>query len=222
MVLELLPARPASRPLRVLCLGAHSDDIEIGCAGTLLRLLNAEEHCEIRWVVFSGTEQRAREATASAQRLVGDHLHSVNVLGFRDTYFPGQWAALKDAFRNLKGEASPDLIFTHRQGDHHQDHRVVSELTWNTFRDHLILEYEVPKWDGDLGQPNLYVPLERETARRKARHLVEAFPSQRDRPWFDVETFMGLTRLRGVECAAEGNHAEGLHGQKLVMGFRNH
>lgn len=217
-MLGLLPNRPASKGLRVLCLGAHSDDVEIGCAGTLLRLRDELSDLELRWVVFSGGGEREKEARGSARRLVGDSPSTeLEVLGFRDGFFPDQWAEIKEAFEELKSGPTPDLILTHHRDDRHQDHRVVSELTWNTFRDHLILEYEVPKWDGDLGQPNLYVPLGRETARRKARHLVEAFPSQRDRPWFDEETFLGLMRLRGVECDPADGYAEAFHARKAVV-----
>lgn len=203
----------------MLCLGAHSDDVEIGCGGTLMRLRSRPGDLHVRWVVFSGRGDRAEEAGASARRLLdGIASLELDVLDFRDGFFPDQWGEVKEAFEGLKGEPSPDLVFTHHGDDRHQDHRVVSELTWNTFRDHLVLEYEVPKWDGDLGRPNVYVPLGREDARRKARHLVEAFPSQRGKAWFDEETFLGLTRLRGVECAAEEGHAEAFHGRKAVLG----
>lgn len=216
-VLELLPARSASRPLRVLCLGAHSDDIEIGCAGTLLRLLEARPECRLRWVVFSGTEERAREATQSAECLAGDRLANVDVFGFRDGYFPDEWAELKNTFRDLGREASPDVIFTHRQNDRHQDHRTIAELTWQTFRNHLILEYEIPKYEGDLGQPNVYVRITPEIARRKAQHLTELFGSQKSKSWFDQDTFLALTRLRAVECPDSSAHAEAFHCDKLML-----
>lgn len=170
-------------------------------------------------MVFSAAGERKREARGSVRDLLDGAVTSleVDVLGFRDGYFPDQWADLKGTLEGLKAEPAPDLILTHHGRDRHQDHRAVSELTWNTFRDHLILEYEIPKWDGDLGQPNLYVPLGRDTARRKARHLTESFPSQRGKPWFDEETFLGLSRLRGVECAAEEGHAEAFHARKAVL-----
>lgn len=218
-MLELLPGRDPSEGLRVLCLGAHPDDIEIGCAGTLMRLAGRPGALDVRWRVFSGDGEREAEARESARRLLdGAASLDVDVLGFRDGFFPDRWGEIKAAFEVLKDGPPPDLVLTHHGRDRHQDHRAVSELTWNTFRDHLILEYEVPKWDGDLGRPNVYVPLGRERARRKARHLVEAFPSQRGKAWFDEETFLGLSRLRGVECGADGGHAEAFHGRKAVLG----
>ena len=217
-MLDLLADRPESEGLSVLCLGAHSDDIEIGCGGTLLRLRDEVPDLEMRWIVFSGAGKRAEEARESARRLLGDTPSTeVEVLEFRDGFFPDDWAEIKSAFEKLKSGRSPDVIMTHHGDDRHQDHRVVSELTWNTFRDHLILEYEVPKWDGDLGQPNLYVPLEEETARRKAHHLVDTFQSQRDRAWFDEDTFLGLMRLRGVECVSPARYAEAFHARKVVL-----
>lgn len=220
-MLGLRLSRSDGEPLRLLCLGAHSDDIEIGCGGTLLRLLGERDEVHVRWVVMSGADAREQEAHASAERLAERAASlEVDVLGFRDGYFPDQWTDLKRATEELKGEAEPDLIFTHRGVDRHQDHRVVSELTWQTFRDHLVLEYEIPKYEGDLGRPNLYVPLSQETARRKAEHLLEFFPSQREKHWFDEETFRALARLRGVEARSETNYAEAFVGRKstLVLG----
>lgn len=217
-MLALVPGRASSEELRVLCLGAHSDDVEIGAGGTLLRLASRPGDLDVRWIVFSGDGEREREARESAGRLLEEAASlDVDVLGFRDGFFPGQWPEIKEAFEELKGEPEPDLVFTHRREDRHQDHRTVSELTWNTFRDHLILEYEIPKYEGDLGTPNTYVPLSAETSRRKADHLVEAFPSQRRKSWFDEETFLGLSRLRGVECGAEEGHAEAFHGSKMRL-----
>jgi len=219
-MLQLVPDRDTRTPLRVLCLGAHSDDIEIGCAGTLLRLAAGPAPLDVRWVVFSARDEREREARESARRLLeGAADLRIDVLDFRDGFFPDSWAAVKEAFEDLKVESpGPELVFTHYRRDLHQDHRTVSQLTWNTFRDHLILEYEVPKWDGDLGRPNLFVPLGAELARRKARHLVESFPSQREKPWFGEDTFLALSRLRGVESAAEHGHAEAFHMRKAVLG----
>lgn len=211
--------RPEDEPLRLLCLGAHSDDIEIGCAGTLWRLLGERDQIHVRWVVMSGSDAREREAHASAERLAERAASlEVEVLRFRDGYFPDQWADLKRTMEGLRAESSPDLIFTHRGADRHQDHRVVSELTWQTFRDHLVLEYEIPKYEGDLGQPNVYVPLSEETARRKAAHLLEFFPSQQTKSWFVEETFMGLASVRGLECRAAGGYAEGFYGTKMIFG----
>jgi len=218
-MLRLVPDRDTGAPLRVLCLGAHSDDIEIGCAGTLVRLASGPVPLDVRWVVFSARDDREREARESARRLLGGSAGlQIDVLNFRDGFFPDSWAAVKEAFEDLKAESpGPELVFTHYRGDLHQDHSTVSELTWNTFRDHLILEYEVPKWDGDLGRPNLFVPLGAELAGRKARHLVESFPSQRDKPWFGEDTFLALSRLRGVESAADEGHAEAFYVRKAVL-----
>lgn len=217
-MLGLVPEREPSEALRVLCLGAHSDDVEIGVGGTLLRLAERPEALHVRWVVFSGDGEREREARESAVRLMegGDSLE-VDVHDFRDGFFPEQWAAIKETFEELKKEDEPDLVFTHRLEDRHQDHRTIAELTWNAFRDHLILEYEIPKYEGDLGKPNAYVPLSAETARRKAAHVAKAFPSQRGKSWFEEETFVGLARLRGVECGAEEKHAEAFHARKAIL-----
>ncbi|OLE97132.1 MAG: PIG-L domain-containing protein [Cyanobacteria bacterium 13_1_20CM_4_61_6] len=216
----MLPLRLAKNgtdaPLQVLCLGAHSDDIEIGCGGTVLRLAATVPRAEFTWVVLSGDATRAEEARRSAALFVdGTTRTKVVVKEFRDGFFPYAGAEIKDFFEALKREAVPDIIFTHYRGDHHQDHRLVSELTWNTFRDHLILEYEVPKYDGDLGRPNWYVPLDERTCHTKTRHLVDAFVSQRDRRWFTEETFRALMRLRGVECAAPDGYAEAFFAHKL-------
>ena len=201
-------------PRRVLCLGAHSDDIEIGCGGTLLRLVE-QGNLEVYWVVFSADSSRAAEAHSSAARFLEGVPYKLQVLEFRDGFFPAQWASIKEAFRKLAGGFSPDLLFTPARADRHQDHRVLSDLTWNTWRDHLILEYEIPKWDGDLATPNVYVRLEERHVRRKIEILLEAFPSQRGKHWFDRETFTALLRLRGLEAATR--YAEGFYGRKLVF-----
>jgi LmbE family N-acetylglucosaminyl deacetylase len=208
---------PGAKPLRLLFLGAHCDDVEIGCGGTILRL--AEEHPEasFTWVTFASTPERKREAETSASRfLEGVKEHRVEVNAFRESYFPFVGAELKDHFETLKRHA-PDVVFTHAREDRHQDHRIVSDLTWNTFRDHLVLEYEIPKWDGDLGQPNCFVPLARETVQRKARLLLECFPSQATRSWFTADTFTSLARLRGIECNAPEGHAEAFTLRKAVL-----
>lgn len=217
-MIGLVPDRDPSEELRVLCLGAHADDVEIGCGGTLLRLASGPSDLHVRWVVFSGGDRREREARDSAAGLLGETASlEVSVLGFPNRFFPDRWAAIKEAFGTLEDGPRPDLVFTHRRRDRHQDHSTVGELTWNTFRDHLILEYEVPKYEGDLGRPNAYVPLSSETARQKAAHLMEAFPSQREKPWFEEETFLGLSRIRGVECGAGASHAEAFHGTKMRL-----
>jgi LmbE family N-acetylglucosaminyl deacetylase len=264
------------RPLkRVLCLGAHCDDIEIGCGGTLLKLLGARadsdwtgaeddaegepesaeagpsgeprplfrpdaavssrsraggpvrtaeppppeaSDLEVTWVVFSSNEARAAEARKGAHLfLEGAARRNVVVHGFRDGFLPHHWAEVKDAFERLKRETAPDLIFTHYRHDLHQDHRIVSELTWNTFRDHLILEYEIPKYEGDLGAPNAFTHLDETVARRKAAGILECYRSQAGHSWFTEETFLSLMRIRGVESNAPGRFAEAFHCRKLLL-----
>ncbi len=220
-MLELPFAHGPNATLRVLCVGAHADDIEIGCGGTLLQLATMVPTAEFTWVVLSGDGTRADEARRSAALFLESAACSrVVVKDFRDGYFPYVGASIKDYFEELRDEVTPDLIFTHYRGDRHQDHRLVSELTWNTFRDELILEYEVPKYDGDLGSPNCYVPLDEQTCREKIRHMLGAFVSQRDRRWFTEETFRGIMRLRGIECASRGGYAEAFHAHKLVASPR--
>jgi LmbE family N-acetylglucosaminyl deacetylase len=205
--------------LHILCLGAHADDIEIGCGGSVLKLLDGYPNTEVRWVVFASGPVRAPEAENGATRFLSAAGHAeVTVRSFRDSFFPEQWSQIKEYFEALKETVSPDLIFTHFQHDRHQDHRVISELTWNTWRNHLILEYEIPKFDGDLSQPNCFFTLGEDLVSRKIEHLIAAFPSQADKPWFHEETFRGLMRLRGVECRAVGGYAEAFHGRKLVLG----
>jgi LmbE family N-acetylglucosaminyl deacetylase len=201
----------------VLCLGAHADDIEIGCGGTVLRLIQEQPHLEVLWVVFSAKARRKREAQASARGfLKGAGRQTVLVKGFRDGFFPVQSGAIKEFFEALKKRIQPDLVFTHYREDRHQDHRVISDLAWNTFRDHAILEYEIPKYDGDLGNPNLYVPLSKELCRRKVEQLCAFFQTQSNKHWFSADTFLALMRLRGVECASKTHYAEALFARKLV------
>jgi LmbE family N-acetylglucosaminyl deacetylase len=209
--------RPKKGPLRVLCLGAHSDDIEIGCGGTLLHLLARRRSVAIDWIVFSGDGVRAAEARASARRLAAGSRPRIETKSFRDGFFPSQQAAVKEEFEKLKRRPAPDLVFCPRRGDAHQDHRVLAELAWNTFRDHYILEYEIPKYDGDFGSPNVYVPLDETAARRKVEHLMQAFPSQAGNPWFTEETFRAVLRLRGIECNAESGLAEGFYARKTIL-----
>jgi LmbE family N-acetylglucosaminyl deacetylase len=217
-MLSLTLGLPPRGPLAVLCLGAHSDDLEIGCSGTILRLIAERRRVDVHWVVLSGDARRAREARRSAARLLrGAAKADVEVAEFRDGFFPFQGVALKERFEQLKRRARPHVVFTHRGDDAHQDHRMVSELTWNTFRDDLILEYEIPKYDGDLGRPNVFVPLGPAIRRRKVRHLMTAFPTQRKKRWYSESTFDGLMRLRGVECAAPEGYAEAFHVRKLVI-----
>ena len=206
------------RPLKLLCLGAHADDIEIGCGGTVLRLAAEIPDLIVRWIVFSGTGPREAEARSSA----GAFLHGtsdaqIDVLGFRDGYFPFQGAEIKDAFEAVKREFDPSMILTHWQGDAHQDHRVLAELTYNTFRDHLVLEYEVPKYDGDLGNPAFFVTLTRAQIHKKVEIISRCFASQRGRSWFSDETFRAMARLRGIGCNAPEGLAEGFYARKIVF-----
>jgi LmbE family N-acetylglucosaminyl deacetylase len=204
--------------LTVLCLGAHSDDIEIGAGATLLTLLARGVRLDVRWCVLSGAADRGREAEASAADFVSGAAHArVEVMGFRDGFFPQQGEAIKSWFETLKTEISPDLILTHRGDDAHQDHREISRLTWNTFRDHCILEYEIPKWDGDMGRPNAYVPIAAGILQRKIDLLIKHFGTQRSKHWFDDETFRGLARLRGMECRAPDRYAEAFFARKLIL-----
>ena len=202
---------------RVLALGAHADDIEIGCGATLLALQRSSE-LEVAWVVFSADGVRANEARTSAERfLEGAGSRTVEIRGFRDGYLPYEGDAVKDVFEELKRELDPQLILTHGRHDLHQDHRLVCELTWNTWRDHVILEYEIPKYDGDLGTPNLFVPVSEELAREKVDLLLESFPSQRGKHWFEAELFLGLMRVRGMEAHAPSGYAEGFACRKLSL-----
>lgn len=199
----------------LLFLGAHSDDIEIGCGGTILKLAKANPKLNILWVIFSAEGKRRREARSSAALfLKGVSRAQVVVKQFRMSFFPVEQEAIKSDFETLKKLFEPDIVFTHYRDDRHQDHRILSDLAWNTFRDHMILEYEIPKYDGDLGVPNLFIPLDGTLAQRKAKHLVAAFPSQRGKHWFSEETFLALMRLRGVECAT--HYAEAFYCRKAV------
>jgi LmbE family N-acetylglucosaminyl deacetylase len=207
----------ASRGPRVLCLGCHSDDIEIGCGGTILHLGRQYPDCKFHWVVFSALGTRAEEAHRGATVFAGpEHLEGPILKTFPDGFMPFAGAEVKAIFEELKS-VSPDLIFTHNRKDAHQDHRLIAEFTWNTFRNHLILEYEIPKYDGDLGQPNFFVPLDKEIYQGKVRYLMEAFATQRNKHWFEPETFLGLMRLRGMECNAASGYAEAFYSRKIVL-----
>jgi LmbE family N-acetylglucosaminyl deacetylase len=215
LALKLLP--DGATPLKILCLGSHSDDIEIGCGGTILRLLSCHQNLEVAWVVFSSSKEREREARSSAELFLGQAKQKeIIVTDFRDGFFPFEGTKIKDFFEGLK-RVSPDLILTHNRKDAHQDHRLIAELTWNTFRNHLILEYEIPKYDGDLGQPSVFVPIEAEVCQKKVRYLMDAFESQRSKHWFQKETFLSLMRLRGMECNASSGYAEAFYCRKLVL-----
>lgn len=207
----------AGEPVRVLCLGAHSDDIEIGAGGLVRRF--AVGGADVHYVVFSGggPDRRAEAERSAAALLAGAKSATVVVESFRESYFPYLGAEIKDRFEALKHEIDPDVVVTHHRHDRHQDHRLVAELTHNTFRDHLVLEYEIPKYEGDLTPTDTYVPLTRDEARAKVEHIVESFPSQAHRPWFDRETFWAVLRLRGLECNAPDGYAEAFHCPKVVL-----
>ena len=220
MMLRLALDPPGQDGLHVLCLGAHPDDIEIGCGGMVLSLLGARRDVQVHWVVFGAAGIRADEARTSATSfLSGAARAEVEVLGFRDGFFPSQSAQIKEWFEDLKQRVEPHLILTHREVDRHQDHCTVADLTWNTFRNHLVLEYEIPKYDADLGQPNVFVPLAPETRARKVELLLHCFPSQRGKSWFTADTFDSVMRLRGIECASPTGFAEAFHARKLTLGF---
>jgi LmbE family N-acetylglucosaminyl deacetylase len=204
--------------LKILCLGCHSDDIEIGCGGTILRLRERYPSCVFYWVVFSAIGIREAEAQRGAELFAGENRQEGIVLkDFQDGFMPFAGGQVKAVFEGLKETVSPDIIFTHNRKDAHQDHRMIAELTWNTFRDHFILEYEIPKYDGDLGQPTVFVPLETEIFERKVRYIIDAFQSQRNKRWFREDTFLSLMRLRGMECNAPSGYAEAFYGRKIVL-----
>jgi LmbE family N-acetylglucosaminyl deacetylase len=203
---------------RILCLGAHCDDIEIGCGGTVLKLLETRPGAHVDWIVFSSSEERATEARAGAARFL-QQAASANVVteSFRERFFPFVGAEIKEYFDELGATMRPDIVFTHFREDMHQDHVLLGQLAVNTFRDHLILEYEIPKWDGDLGRPTVYVPLEQHHVDAKVDAIWDGYESQRDKHWFTKETFLALLRLRGIECKAPSGYAEAFHCRKLVL-----
>jgi len=205
------------KPFVVLCLGAHADDIEIGCGGSVLLLKELFPQLRFHWVVLSGAGRRRQEAIKSAELFTDGRDRTVVLKDFRDGFLPYSGREVKDFFEETKAQVNPDLVFTHWRGDAHQDHRLVSELTWNSFRNHLILEYEVPKYDGDMGRPNLFVPLERTVYERKIDLLLDAFESQHAKRWFNSETFLGLMRLRGMESNSSSGYAEAFHAQKILI-----
>jgi LmbE family N-acetylglucosaminyl deacetylase len=216
-MMRLQFAAPGDR-LSILCLGAHSDDIEIGTGATLLNMMDRGIHLEVHWCVLSGVGEREKEARASATDFLAKAASAqIEVMPFQDSFFPEQSDAIKSWFEVLKRRANPDLILTHCRDDAHQDHRQLCRLTWNTFRDHCILEYEIPKWDGDLGRPNLYVPISASVLQRKIDLLTTHFASQRSNHWFDPEIFRGLARLRGMECRAPERYAEAFFARKLSL-----
>ena len=203
---------------RVLCLGAHSDDIEIGCGGTILRLLAQRNNIEVAWVVFSSGGERKDEALKSAKKFLRcAKQRKVLVKNFQESFFPYKGQAIKAFFEELKEQFVPDVIFTHYRHDLHQDHRVISDFTWNTWRNHLILEYEIPKYDGDLGVPNAFVPLDEAIVKNKARILISSFRTQRTKQWFSEDTFLSLARIRGIECNSPDRYAEAFYCRKATI-----
>lgn len=217
-MLSLEPTAKGDAPLQILCLGAHADDIEIGCGGTILDILAKRPDTRVHWVVLSARDDREQEAADSAERFLSGAKDKKIILGdFRDGYFPYVGSEVKDFFEGLKDLGTPDLILTHYRHDLHQDHRMVSDLAWNTFRNHLILEYEVPKYDGDMGAPNFFVPLAQEICDQKIAGILDSFVSQRDRYWFTEDTFRALLRLRGVEARSETGYAEAFYARKVTL-----
>ena len=216
-MIDLAFARRPDARLSILCLGAHSDDIEIGCGGTILRLLAEHPGTQVNWIVFAGEGLRAEEATKSANGFLADAGHKDVVINqFKDGFFPYVGADIKRFFETLKKKVSPDLIFTHYRQDLHQDHRLISDLTWNTFRNHLILEYEIAKYDGDIGSPNFFVHLDEALCRKKVDCILQSFESQRSKAWFTEDTFYAMLRLRGLESNAPDRYAEGFYCRKMV------
>jgi len=208
----------AGEGMRLLCLGAHADDIEIGCGGTILHLLRALPNTQVDWVVFTSGPNRDEEARRAASGFLGHAASSrVTVFNFEDGFLPHRWEAVKRKFEEVKSSCDPDLIFTHYGYDRHQDHRLINELTWNTFRNHSILEYEIPKFDGDLGNPSVFVPLDASEVSRKVAVLMDCYQTQRDKHWFDEETFRSLCRIRGMECRSPSGYAEAFYARKLVL-----
>jgi LmbE family N-acetylglucosaminyl deacetylase len=210
-------ARPYEK-LSVLCLGAHSDDIEIGAGATILSWIASGVQLEVHWCVFGAIGCRRAEAEASAAAfLTGAGSSTIELAQFQDGFFPYQGAEIKAWLKNLRDAVDPDVVLTHRRTDAHQDHCEISRLTWNLFRDHLILEYEIPKWDGDLGQPNFYVAIGAAAMARKIELLLRHFGTQRSKHWFDEETFRGLARLRAMECRAQDRYAEAFRARKVLL-----
>jgi len=203
---------------KILCLGAHSDDIEIGCGGTVLKLVQAVPLAQFRWVVFSGDNIRRGEALQGASAFLdGIESKQIDAYDFRESYFPFIGADIKDCFEKIKGEYNPDLVFTHYANDAHQDHMLISKLTWNTFRNHLIIEYEIPKYDGDLGAPNLFVNLEESLVQKKTGFICDIFQTQKKKLWFSEESFRSIMRVRGVEANSPTNYAEAFYCRKMVF-----
>jgi LmbE family N-acetylglucosaminyl deacetylase len=217
-MLPVILGAKSSEPLNILCLGAHSDDIEIGCGGTILRLREQYPQSVFHWIVFSAIGTRESEAKRGADLFVDPRrLKGPLLKSFPDGFMPFSGSEVKTVFEQMKQSVSPDVIFTHNRKDAHQDHRLLAELTWNTFRDHLILEYEVPKYDGDMGKPSVFVPLSQADSQKKIDNIMDAFKSQQSKRWFQRDTFLSLMRLRGMECNSPSGYAEAFYCRKLVL-----
>ncbi|QMS87919.1 PIG-L family deacetylase [Nostoc edaphicum CCNP1411] len=217
-MIQLSFNKPEESEYKILCLGSHCDDIEIGCGGTILKLIDNYQYVVVYWVVFSSNEQRAQEATISANLFLKEiPAKKVIIKNFRDGFLPFQGIEVKECFEQLKQEFAPDIIFTHHRDDRHQDHRLISEMTWNTFRNHLILEYEIPKYDGDLGIPNFFVHLDESLCRRKIQYILEAFPTQNNKQWFTEDTFRSILRIRGIESNSPSKYAEAFYCRKIFF-----
>lgn len=217
-MISFIPEAQSERKLDILCLGAHCDDIEIGCGGTLLKWIGQERIRKIIWVVFSADEKRKNEALSSANQYLETITdHEIFIMNYRDAFLSYSGLEIKEDFERIRSKIKPDIIFTHCRNDRHQDHRLLSDLTWNTFRNHLILEYEIPKYDGDLGNPNAFVAIKRETAEQKISLLMECFISQTGKHWFDEETFKSLMRIRGLECGSPTRYAESFYIRKCLI-----
>ena len=217
-MLRVNVTRENSQAHRILCLGAHCDDIEIGCGGTILRLLEENKNCEICWIVFSSDPRREEEALKSAKLFLrGAKAKKIVIRSYRDSFLPFFGRQIKEEFEHLRRDFSPQLILTHYRNDLHQDHRLISDLTWNTFRDHLILEYEIPKYDGDMGSPNFFIHLDKPICRRKMKYILDTFRTQQKKPWFTEDTFRAILRLRGIESNAPNKYAEAFYCRKIIF-----
>ncbi len=216
-MLGLELAKPDGRPLSVLVVGAHPDDIEIGAGGTLLNLSDSQPGLRVHYVVLTGTPQRQEEARAAAESFLSGADLTVDLHALPEGRLPAVWADVKDVLEDVARTCAPDLILAPSSHDAHQDHRTIGEIIPTVFRDGLSLSYEIPKWDGDFGRPSLYVALSSQTARRKVELLHKCYPSQSARDWWDDEVFLGLARLRGMECRA--GYAEGFTCSKATLTF---
>ena len=210
--------QPSNSTYNILCLGAHCDDIEIGCGGTILRLVETYPSLSFYWIVFSSNAEREQEASHSASLFLKQvKSKSVVIKQFKDGFLPFNGEEVKQLFEQVKQEFNPDIIFTHYRQDLHQDHRLISDFTWNTFRNHLIFEYEIPKYDGDLGKPNFFVHLDEDACHHKIQYITDSFRSQHSKQWFTPETFLSLLRIRGIESNSPGKYAEGFHCRKVIF-----